>query len=79
MPRFYFHLYNAVNIRDDDGRELPTLEAAKAEATQACRAIMADDLRNEGQITLSHRIEIQGDDGATQLVLPFRACVEIRP
>ena len=79
MPHFYFHLYNAVNIRDDDGRELPTLEAAKAEATQACRALMAEDLRSEGQITLSHRIEIHGEDGEPKLVLPFRACVDIRP
>ena len=79
MPRFYFHLYNAVNVHDEDGRELPSLEAAKAEATQACRAIMADDVRNDGQITLSHRIDIHGDDGDTLLVLPFRACVEIHP
>jgi hypothetical protein len=79
MPRFYFHLYNAVNVHDDEGRELPTLEAAQMEATHACRAIMAEDVRTEGHITLSHRIEIGGDDGATMLVLPFRACVEIRP
>ena len=79
MPRFFFHLHNAVNVRDDVGRELPTLEAAKVEATQACRALMAEDVRNDGQITLSHRIEIGGDDGKKKLVLPFRACVEILP
>jgi hypothetical protein len=79
MPRFYFHLFNAVNIRDDVGRDFATLEDAHADATKACRALMANDLQNEGQITLSHRIEIEGDGGATVLVLPFRACVEIRP
>ena len=79
MPRFYFHLFNAVNVHDDVGRELPTLEAAKAEATQACRTLMAEDVRDEGQITLSHRIDIHGDDGEMKLALPFRACVEIRP
>lgn len=60
MPRFYFHLYNAVNIHDDVGKELPTLEAARAGATQACRAIMAEDVCTQGQITLSHRIDIAG-------------------
>lgn len=79
MPRFFFHLFNAVNIRDDVGREFPTLEEAQADATAACRALMANDLQNEGQITLSHRIEIADARGQTQLVLPFRACVEIRP
>ena len=79
MPRFFFHLFNKVNVRDDDGRELPSLDAAKAEATQACRVIMAEDVRNDGQITLSHRIEIHGDDGEMKLVLPFRACIEIHP
>lgn len=79
MPLYYFHLFNAVNIRDDVGRDFATLEEARADATEACRALMANDLQTEGQITLSHRIEIAGDDGETMLVLPFRACVEIRP
>lgn len=79
MPHFYFHLYNAVNVRDDIGRELPSLEAAKTEATQACREIMAEDIRGDGQITLSHRIDIHDGNGEMKLALPFRACVEIRP
>lgn len=79
MPRFFFHLHNAVNIRDEVGQEFPSLDAARSEATRACRALMADDVREEGQITLSHRIEIHGEDGEMKLALPFRACVEIRP
>lgn len=79
MPRFFFHLHNAIEVHDELGRELPSLEAAQAEATRACRAIMAEDVRNEGLITLSHRIDILSEDGLTKLVLPFRACIEIRP
>ena len=79
MPRFFFHLYNAVTVHDDEGTELPTLQVAKAQATQACRVIMADDLQTEGHITLSHRIDIHGSDGKMVLALPFRACVEVRP
>ena len=79
MPRFFFHLFNAVNIRDDAGREFATLEDAKVDAIAACRALMANDLQNEGQITLSHRIEIEGTDGEVKLVLPYGSCVEIRP
>jgi hypothetical protein len=79
MPRFFFHLHDGVDIHDELGRELPSLDAARVEATEACRAIMAEDVRHEGQITLSHRIDIHGEDGTSMLVLPFRACVEIRP
>ena len=79
MPRFFFHLHNTIEVRDEVGRELPSLEDARVEAVDACRALMADDLRKEGQITLSHRIDIHGEDGESQLMLPFRACVEIRP
>lgn len=79
MPRFFFHLHNTVEVRDDLGRDLPSLEAARSEAVTACRALMAEDLRKEGQITLSHRIDIHDEQGESQMVLPFRACVEIRP
>ncbi len=79
MPRFFFHLHNSVSVHDDVGMELPTVQAAKVEATEACRAIMADDVQSDGKITLSHHIEIESDDGKTKLVLPFRACVEILP
>ena len=79
MSRYYFNLFNAVNIRDDVGRDFATLDEAHADAIKACRALMANDIQNEGQITLSHRIEIVDDYCVTKLVLPFRACVEIRP
>ena len=79
MPRFFFHLHNTIEVRDDVGRELPSLHAARAEAVTACRAIMAEDVVNDGQITLSHRIDIHGEDGDSQLMLPFRACIEIHP
>ena len=79
MPHFYFHLYNAVTVHDEEGRELSSLEEAKAQAIVACRAIMAEDVRKEGQITLSHRIDIHNGKGVMQLAVPFRACVEIHP
>jgi hypothetical protein len=37
------------------------------------------DVREDGEITLSHRIDIHDDRGRVQLAVPFRACVEIRP
>lgn len=79
MPKFFFHIHNSVEIRDPEGAELPTLTAARTEATKAARALMADDLTTKGEITLSHRIDVELEDGAQAFVLPFRACVEIHP
>ena len=77
MPKFYFHIYNSEEIRDPEGAELPTLAAAKMEATKAARELMAEDLTTTGEITLSHRIDVDFEDGSQAFVLPFRACVEI--
>jgi len=79
MPRFYFHLHNSVELHDDEGRDLPSLAAARTVATEAARALMAEDLKMLGEITLSHHITVEGEYGVRGFVLPFRACVEIRP
>jgi hypothetical protein len=79
MPKFYFHLQNSINVRDDEGMELPSLAAAKEHATIAARALMADDIKGMGEITLSHHITIANERDQEKLVLPFRSCVEIHP
>lgn len=79
MPRFFFHLYNSVEVPDETGLELPSVASAKEQATQAARAIMAEDIRTIGAITLSHHILIANEQGLEEFVLPFRACVEIHP
>jgi hypothetical protein len=79
MPKFYFHLQNSIYVHDDEGMELPSLVAAKEHATDAARALMADDIKGMGEITLSHHITIANDQDQEELVLPFRLCVEIHP
>lgn len=79
MPRFYFHLHNSIEVPDEDGMEMASVDHAKEEATRAARAIMAEDIRAIGQITLSHHIRITNELGEDEMVLPFRACVEVHP
>jgi hypothetical protein len=48
MPRFYFDIHDgAVALPDQDGAELPSLQAAKREAS-ALAAEIARDLLSEG-------------------------------
>ncbi len=79
MPKFYFHLQNSMHVPDDEGMELPSLEAAKEHATIAARALMADNIRSMGEIILSHHITIANERNQEEVVLPFRSCVEIHP
>lgn len=79
MPKFFFHLHNNVYVPDHVGAELPSLDVARTEAVVAARGVMAADIVDAGHITLSHRITISDEAGATLLELPFRNCVEVRP
>lgn len=76
MPRYYFHLHNGTTARDEEGRELPDLEAARQEAISAARELMGEDLK-AGLLRLGHRIEIGDADGSELLVVPFAEAVMI--
>jgi hypothetical protein len=58
MPNYYMHLFNSVGpVRDEEGRDLPDLAAAREEAIRNARSIMAEEIR-AGGLDLSARIEI---------------------
>lgn len=78
MPRYRFHLYNSSETRDGVGREFADFDAARADAIHNARSLMAVDIVDNGEITLSHRIEVEGDDGEVH-VIPFRDAVIINP
>jgi hypothetical protein len=46
MARFYFHMRTGNHVeRDTDGTEMPNLEAARTEALQSAREILADAIK----------------------------------
>lgn len=76
MPRFLFHLFNSTQMRDTVGREFADLGAARADAIFNARSLMAADIVAIGEITLSHSIEVEDDEGAVHVVA-FRDAVTI--
>jgi hypothetical protein len=77
MPRFYFHVCNGTGFTEDqEGQELPDLDAARQVAASSARSIMADDVRR-GELDLSSFIEIE--DFGHQLVhtLCFEDAVDL--
>lgn len=65
MPRFYFHLAeDAAVLTDQEGLALPDRTAAREIAIYQIRAIVAQEIRETGQLWLSRHIDIADDDGA---------------
>ena len=78
MPRYRFHLYNTEETQDLEGRIFADLGAAHTDAIRCARSLMASDLTSSGEITLSHRIELETDEGEMHVVT-FGDAVKINP
>ncbi|MDB5697861.1 MAG: hypothetical protein JWN69_665 [Alphaproteobacteria bacterium] len=76
MPRYFFHLFDDIVLRDEEGIELPDIEAARSEAVRAARDIACQEVQN-GKLSLHHRIEVEDEQGRPILTLPFKAAFKI--
>ena len=76
MPTFYFDLYNDIVSKDDEGRELDDIEAAKKCAVEDARNMAAESVR-EGRLDLSHYVEVTDVDGASLARVTFGEAVKI--
>jgi hypothetical protein len=78
VPRFFFHIFDDVVIRDDEGIELDDAEAARRTALAGARSLMCDQLA-QGRLSLHHRIEVRDEMGDEVLNLAFGDAVRIEP
>lgn len=70
MARFFFNLVGSETVRDIEGTELKSLEAARSEAVEDARAIMSDAVLAGFDVS-GRRIEIHDESGTLLLVVPF--------
>lgn len=68
--RFFFHLHNDIETRDEEGRDLPNADAALALARNEARLMAAESVRT-GHLDLSHNIEVTDESGATCFRVSF--------
>jgi hypothetical protein len=61
--RYFFHIYDDAETLDQDGMELPSIEAAVAMARQDLGQIVADDLMHAGTLNTASRIDIAAEEG----------------
>ena len=77
MPLFYFHVCNGTGLaEDEEGRELPDVEAARAEALRGARSIMSEEMR-DGQLNLASFIEVEDESRRHLFTLPFEDAFRI--
>jgi hypothetical protein len=77
VPFFYFHLHNDVDARDEEGKDLPNLEAARQLALHQARFTLAENIKDSGRLNLDHRIDIEDKQGDVLSTVHFRDVVTI--
>ena len=75
MTRFHLHIRDGDEfIEDPDGSDLPDLDAARAEAVQGAREILAQKVK-AGEVVDGQRIEITDDAGTLLATVPFKDAI----
>jgi hypothetical protein len=77
VPRFYFHLLNDVDAPDEEGKELPDLEAALEHAKRSALFTASETLKEKAQLVLSHCIQIEDADGKVLDTIYFRDVLNV--
>jgi hypothetical protein len=78
VPLFYFHVRNGLGFtRDEEGKELPDVEAARDVALRGARSLIAADVA-EGRLDLRGAIEVTDGDGGRLFDMPFDEAVILR-
>jgi hypothetical protein len=71
MARYYFNVVTSTEtIEDPEGTQLPSIEAARVEAIEDARQLMASAMLSGHNIS-TRRIEITDDYGLVLLAIPF--------
>jgi len=76
MPRFYFHLFNDVTCRDEEGAELPNAVVALQRGALLAREMAAESVK-DGHLILDHRIEVTNEHGDRIGTIHFSDVVEV--
>jgi hypothetical protein len=78
MPRFFFDLHNDIDAQDEEGRDLPDVDAVVAEAVKEARALIKASIDETGRIDLRHHIDVRDVSGNTVFVIHFEDAVTVQ-
>jgi len=78
VPRFYLHLHNDLDVPDEEGVDLPDLDAVRTHALRQARFTFSQMARDEGRVVLHHRIDIEDEHQRVLDTVYFRDAVNIQ-
>jgi|RifCSP13_3_1023840.scaffolds.fasta_scaffold76056_1 hypothetical protein len=72
MARYFFHVRDGDTLARDDeeGEELPNLEAVRLVAIAGARELLSDAARSGKAGSLRQQIEVADESGQTVLIMP---------
>jgi hypothetical protein len=77
VPRHFLDVYDDLITSDDEGVELPNLEAARLYALKGARDLIGEQVRH-GYVVMSHWIDVLDEERTVVLRLPFRDAIDIK-
>jgi hypothetical protein len=78
MPYFFFHVHDDLETVDEEGLDLPDVEAARREALLGARALACGEVM-AGALHLEHHISVSDATGLTLFEIRFGDAVAIGP
>ena len=78
MPRYFFDLYNDMVVPDEEGRELPDLDATIKHALKEARQMIAASATEQGKIDLRHYIKVRDEAGSEVHCIEFEDAVSVQ-
>ena len=66
-----------MDVPDDEGKEMPSAEAARAYASDLARFELSEMVKDEGRVTLQHRIDIEDERHRVVDTVWFRDVVQV--
>ena len=76
MPRFFFHVYDHAVALDEEGLELPDLQAAEREAVRGARSLACEQIEH-GELHLDHRIDVEDEGGEALFSIRFGEAIDV--
>jgi hypothetical protein len=78
MPRFYFHVRNGADVRDEIGTELADIDAARNQAI-ASSSEMIGDLGRKFRLAEVWQMTVTDENGRELFELSFTATIKVFP
>lgn len=78
MARYFFHVFNDEETRDEYGQEFPDFSAARASAQRDCLTLAAHSITEHGHLILHHRIDIEDFAGVTVDTISFGDVINVQ-